>query len=60
MVEHDGLWCRVIVTIRRKCDARWSKGERFGVVERELQHGGWMEMRVEVSIRMGGLEGDFQ
>ena len=66
MVAHDGLWDRVIVVMRRKRDAGWVKGERFGMVERERQHGGWMEMRVEESVRgslllrrgMRGLEGD--
>ena len=66
MVAHHGLWKRVIVGMPRKRDARWSRGERFRVVERERQHGGWMEMRVEESIMgrlllrrgMRGLEGD--
>ena len=66
LVAHDGLWDRVIVVMRRKRDARWSKGERFGMAERERQHGDWMEMRVEEIIRGGlllrrgrrGLEGD--
>ena len=57
MVTHHGLWAMVIVVMCRKRDARWSKGERFGVLERERQDGGWMDMRVEESIRMGGLEG---
>ena len=65
MVAHHGLWKRVIVFMPRKRDARWSKCEKFGVVERERQHGGWIEMRVEKSIRgifllrrgMPGLEG---
>ena len=51
MVARHGLWKRVIMGMPRKCDARWSKGERFGVVERERQHGGWIEMRVEEGIR---------
>ena len=46
----------------RKRDARWSKGERFGV---ERQHRDWIEIRVEGSTRgtlllrrgMLGLEG---
>ena len=66
MVVRDGLWDRVIVVMRRKRDAGWSKGERFGMVERDRQHGGRMEMRVEESIRgslllrrgMEGLESD--
>ena len=49
MVVHHGLWDRVIVVMPCKHDARWSKGERFGVVERKRQHGGWVEMRVEGS-----------
>ena len=66
MLAHGRLCERVIVAMRRKCDERWSKGERVGVVERKRQHGGWMEMRVEGSIlgtlllRRGvrGLESD--
>ena len=65
MVARHGLWKRVIVVMRRKRDARRSEGERLGVVERERQHGGWIEMRVEESIRgnlllrrgMMGVEG---
>ena len=57
MVTHHGLCAVIIVVMCRKRDARWSKGERFGVLERERQDGCWMEMRVEESIRMGGLEG---